>query len=251
MTDRELKIQMRQALDASMPPLPDDPELVAKVLERRAEKQRVRRGRMIGLRVAVAMAVMVLVMCSGLMMQGWSHIRLDRWQSDDGEHYYLQGELVTPPVNGTAEAFTDWERVFVQTLDWNEVVEALGKAPMAPSWLPEGWRLYQYRVDIIETISTFNVMYQKAMPVNDDPDNVAYLVFTSQTFLNPNGPDIVLEQNAAGKHVQLSNGMLIYVTTNFEYTIALWADGQTSYTMSAPIPEDDFLHIIRSMYGLD
>ena len=252
MTDRELKVQMRQALDASMPPLPDDPDLTAKVLERYEEKQRVWRGRAAGLRVAAALAVMVLVVCSGLLIRDGSYIRLDRWQSEDEQHYYVQGELVTPPMHSTAEAAdTHMEPVSIKTTDWNELVDALGITPMAPSWLPDGWYLFHYWANVNETLFMFNVTYQKAMPTDDDPENMDYLVFTSTMFFDPNGPDLLLEQDGAGTYVQLSNGILIYLTVNYEKITALWIEGQTSYVLSAPLPEDDLLHIIRSMYGLD
>ena len=251
MTDRELKTRVRQALDMTMPPLPDDPDLADKVIGAHAKKQRLRQSRLLGLRVAAALAVMLLVVCSGLLMSDGSYIRLDRWQSEDEQLYYVQGERVTPPIDGTAEAaILHTENISLHTTSWDEVVAAIGTAPLAPTSLPDGWEVYQYMVDISVTLATFNATYQKAMPTEDDPDHIGYLVFTSNTFFDPDGPYVALEQNGAGELIPLDNGIEIYLTTNFNHTLALWVNGATSYVMSAPMPEDDFMRIIRSIYGL-
>ena len=252
MTDLELKVQVRRALDASMPPLPEDPLLTDKVLGRDAEARQSRRRQVMGLRVAVALAVIVLIVCGGLLVQNLSHDFLDGWQSDDGKEYFIQGVSVTPAGGGTAEAENaHTENIFVITEDWNEAVSSYGRTPHVPSWLPEGWQVDHYEVSVFESFSRFIVGYRKSAPTEDDPEQENYLILDAISFVDVNDLHGSIEQSAPGTNMQLANGLTVYVSKNLDKATSIWMDDGTSYTLTGVVTEDELLRIIRSIYGLD
>ncbi|MCH5287479.1 MAG: DUF4367 domain-containing protein [Christensenellaceae bacterium] len=246
MTDRELKLQMRQALDMAMPPLPDDPDLTAKVLERYAKKQRVRRSMTVGLRVAAALIMVLLVMSSGVIARPYTY--MDAHQSEDGEQYVLQGVSVTPSISQSADAALSIGWSELTTTDFDEAVETLGETPLIPVWLPEGWEIEDYYVLITKT--------QRELAVfgGQSPDGVTAsnrMVYSTTTFDDIRDFYLSIEVNGEGKYVELENGLSIYVDMNVNRITSMWYDGLTGYSLSGDFSEEELLHIIRSMYGLD
>ena len=245
MTDRELKENMRQALDRSMPPLPDDPDLTAKVLERHADKQQKKRARLTGLRIAAAVAVMVLVMSSGVIARPYTY--MDAYQSEDGELYILMGVSVTPPVIQSADAATyNW--IELTTADFNEAVEILGDVPLIPVWLPDGWEIELYYVLNTKSQRQFSMLLGQS-PDGETASN--RMVYSTTTFSNIEDFYIAIQINGEGKYVELENGLSIYVDMNVNRITSLWYEGLTGYGLSGDITEEELLHIIRAMYGLD
>lgn len=249
MTDRELQARMRQALDKSMPPLPDDPDLTAKVLDRYAGKRQKKRARLSGMRIAAAAVVMALVVCGGAIMQSFSYTYVDARQSEDGEQYILIGVSVTPPVGQTADAATDhgdWSMFYTE--DWDEVVEALGEAPLMPAWLPDGWEISGYDVIIDNTQKCLSTYYEKPRPGEEDTDVLIYHVnaFTDLQYLN-----MAIEANNEGESIELENGLSVYVDLNVKRTTSMWQDGLTGYSMSGDVTKEELMRVIRSIYGLD
>lgn len=250
MTDRELKTQVRQVLDASMPPLPDDPELAEKVLERHEEKQQKRRGRRIGLRYAAALAVMVLVVCGEAILQSLPRGYVEASLSADGEQYIMTGVTVTPPVGQAANAATysasEWFEL--TTEDDDEAMEALGEGTMLPVWLPDGWAADQYHIVNSSTLKRVSVHYTHDPSGDEEP---GYLVYAVTAFSSLEDFHLSAEVNGEGRNVKLKNGLSIYVDMNVNRITSMWQDGLTGYSLSGDITEDELLHIIRSMYGLD
>lgn len=250
MTDRELKALMRQALDQAMPPLPDDPDLTAKVLERHAEKQQKRRARLTGLRIAAAVAVMALVICGGAIAQRFSYSYIEARYSEDGEQYILAGVSVTPPVEQNAEAELDssQEPIMFFTKDLDEAIEAIGEIPLMPAWLPDGWELYGYNVVVTYAQKFLTAHYQKPIPGEDDYDALNYEVFI---FNDLQYFYMSIEANLEGDYMELDNGMSVYVDMNVERPTSMWYDGLTCYAMSGDVTPEELVQIIHAMYGLD
>ena len=247
MTDRELKTQVRQALDMAMPPLPEDPDLTDKVLEAHAKKQRVRQGRLLGLRVAAALAVMVLVVCGGLIYPQQIAHYLKGTQSDDEQHYVVQGVKETPSNLNIAEAQQPGQRRedgSCITQDLSEAVTFWGSEFLKPTWLPDGWNIDTYTLIFIPTLSRYSITLR-----NDQVDH--FVVFDVINFYDTDGLNEGIEQNGAGRMEELPNGISVYITANVEEPLAIWLDGLTQYLLVGPISEEDLLHMVYSVYGLD
>ena len=248
MTDRELKERMRQALDRSMPPLPDDPHLTGKILGRHTEKHQKKRARMNGLRVAAVAAVIVLVIFGEAIMLVFSYSYVDARQSEDGEQYVLRGVRVTPPIIQSAEAELPYVWLELTTADFDEAVEALGTVPLVPVWLPDGWDIELYYV------LGSRSRRQLSMLLGQSPDGETAsnrMVYSTTTFSDIEEFYIAIEANGEGKYVELENGLSIYVDMNLSRVTSMWREGATVYSLSGNITEEELLHIIRSMYGLD
>ena len=245
MTDLELKMQVRQALDASMPPLPDDPRLADKVLYRCAEKRRIRQSRKWVLRVAVALAVLVLAVCSGLLAHG--SFDIEEWVENNqyGEWHVFHATNITTPTVGTAEASVPFTgEVHLVTEDWDEHVAALGWTPRVPAWLPRNWELHHYEANDIESFCSSTLVYRS-------PAHRSFLLIDQTVYRDLGALGGNLHQDAEGEYVRLENGLSVYIAPlNDGYNI-YWVDGITDYIMFAPTSQEDALRIIRSMYGLD
>lgn len=249
MTDRELKERMRQALDRSMPPLPDDSDLTAKVLGRHAGKQQKKRARRNGLRIAAAAMVMVLVIFGGAIMQCFSYTYVDARQSEDGEQYVLIGVSVTPNVDQGADAEIGWNKMLsFSTKDWDQVVEVWGGVPLTPCWLPDGYEIYNYSISMDNTMKRLVMNYHKDKPGEEDYD---VLIYTTRIFTDLQYFYMTIEANNEGEYIKLDNGLSVYVDMNVERPTSMWRDGLTGYSMSGDITSEDLVQIIRAMYGSD
>ena len=250
MTDLELKMQVRRALDASMPPLPEDPLLTDKVLGRDAEAQQSRRRQVMGLRVAVALAVVVLIVCSGLLVP-WETIRyLDTHQSDDGKLFISQGVVVTPP-GGSSNAHAQLpeehhEEGSLVTTDLDEAIEFWGSDFRRPTWAPKGWHPEQYTLTFLPTLSVCHINFLNPALYDD-----YFIIFNAQTLYELESLYIETDQDDFGHYVDLPNGLSVYVLTRGSDKAAIWLDGGTRYLAAGPITEDELLHMVYSAYDLD
>lgn len=243
MTDRELKQHLREALGKSLPPLPDDPGLTAKVLDRHAQRQRVRHGLLVGLRVAAALVVAALVMYSGVIAR--PHTYMDAHQSRDGEQYILMGVSVTPAISQSADAELSSGWLELSTTDFDEALATLEEVPLTPVWLPDGWEVDEYYVLITQS------QRELAMFLGQAPDGSNRMVYTTTTFNDIEDFYMAIEINGEGRYVELENGLSIYVDMNVHRITSMWYDGLTGYSLSGDITEEELLQIIRAMYGLD
>lgn len=245
MSDLELKMHVRQALDASMPLLLEDPNLTDKVLTRHAEKRESWRPRSVGLRVAAALAVMLLVVCGGLL----SHVSFDieEWISNDqyGEWHHFQAVNINTPTVGTAKAAVPFNGKFsLSTEDWDEFVSALGWMPRVPAWLPDGWASYSYQASDIELWSSSTLLdYCSA--------NDSFIVITQRVFRDLEFMQTGVHQDEEGESITLKNGVTVYLAPLGEGYVAYWIEDIMDYTMYAPCSREEVLHIVNSMYGLD
>lgn len=247
MTDSELRSQVRRALDQSMPPLPDDPDLTEAVLERHEQRQQKNRARLSGLRVCVAVAVTLLYICGGAIMQGWSH--LITYQSKDGEQYVIRGVSVTPPVSQVADAASVHNGIFsLSTKKLDVVIEILGGTPLLPTWLPDGWEVDAYSLNLNDTMKRLVVSYNKFKPGKKEADR---LIYRTTTFSDLEYFYETIEANNEGRYVELENGLSVYVDKNVHRPTSIWQDGLTGYALSGDITEEELLQIIHAMYGLD
>ena len=245
MTDREWKAQVRQALDMALPPLPDDPDLTEKVLQQHAEKKQTWRLRTAGLRVATALAVMVLVVCGGLL----NHVRFDveEWISNDqyGEWHHFQATNINTPTVGTAEAAVPFNGKFsLTTEDWDEFLSALGWTPRTPAWLPDSWEPYHYQASDIEIWSSSTLLFYSSL-------YDSYIVLTQRAFRNLEFMETGIHQDEEGESFHLKNGLTVYIAPLDEGCVAYWIEGVMDYTLYAPSTQENVLRIVRSMYGLD
>ena len=245
MTDLELKMQMRQALDASMPSLPDDPLLTARVLDLDAQRRRIGRSRRRVLRVAVALAVLVLAVCGGLLAHG--SFDIEEWVENDqyGEWHIFRATNINTPTIGTAEAAVPFKGdVRLKTEDWDEFVSTLGWTPRVPAWLPDGWKPKNYQVSDIEPFCSAAQLYDNLM-------SFEYIVITQTVFRDLETMDRNFHQDEEGEYVKLENGLSIYIAPLGDGYNIYWIDGITDYVVYIPLEKEDALHVIRSMYGFD
>lgn len=249
MTDRELQSRIRLALDGGLPPLPDDPALAEAVIRRHEKKRRQTRARARGMRAAVALAVIALVVCGGAILQGWSRTYLDVRQSEDGEQYIMQGVSVTPPVGQTADAASAGNGMIVlHTKNPQLVVEALGEAPLLPTWLPDGWEVDDYSIAIDYTMKRLVVAYNKFRSDGDEADR---LIYRTTIFNDLEDFRMTIEANNEGHDVMLENGLSVYMDMNVDRPTSMWRDGLTGYSLSGDITPEELLRIIRAMYDLN
>lgn len=245
MTDLELKMQVRRALDASMPPLPDDPRLADRVLDLHAEKRQSRRQQARVLRIAVALAVIVLIVCSGLLAR--SSFDIEEWLENDeyGEWHIFRATNVNTPTVGTAEAAAPFKGEFhLKTEDWDEFISVLGWTPRVPTWLPQDWELHHYEANDIEPYCSSTLVYK-------NPAQRFSLVINQTIYRDMSDLSFGLHQDEEGSYIELENGLSIYLAPLDGDCNIYWLDGATAYIIFAPTSEEDALHIIRSMYGLD
>lgn len=231
--------RIKQAIDTGLGGMEATAQDAAAILAKaRAEDRRAKRHfAPMGdaLRVAAAVALAALVLCSGLLHP---RAHVEKHQSEDGKRYIIQS--VEPASSSVAEADPTQEN-FGQfsTQDFAEAVELLGRTPPMPQWIPEGWQVAQYTVGRLESMSFFSAAYLHE-------ETGAFLSYTWEVYhkLNQYG---LLEQDAPGTYIQLDNGANAYVTTNMGRPTIAWSDANTSALLSGAVDMDVLLKIAGSV----
>lgn len=187
------------------------------------------------LRPMVAVCTMLLVLFSGVFFQ---HTQVSMTQSPDGEQYIIQGAEVTPDLTASAAGYR--EPGFWDTDDWNEAVKLYGDTPCVPTWLPTGWRVERYSIDISESFARFAVTYTNAA-------GDGHLIFDTVAYNDTADLRAELEQNEGGEYRNMGNGISAYVTKNVDNLSACWITGQTKFVLSGTITENDLCRCIQSI----
>jgi len=187
------------------------------------------------LRPMAAFCAMLLVLFSGVLFQ---HAQVRVTQSPDGEQYIIQGAEVTPDL--TANAARYQESGFWDTEDWNEAIKLYGSTPCVPTWVPKGWRVERYSIDISESFVRFAVTYTNAT-------GDGHLIFDTVAYDDTADLRAELEQNEGGEYRNMGNGISAYITNNMDNLSACWIKGQTKYVLSGTITENDLWQCIQSI----
>lgn len=164
--------------------------------------------------------------------------RFDVLVSPDDEQIIVQGM----EGNGAVQSQADVLRYSgtYNTKDWKEAVEMYGSAPMTLKWVPEGFEILNYSIDIIEAYKSITIIYQKA-------GGDAHLVFTERTFYEMGMARREIEQNATGRTITLEDGTPVYITSNYELLAASWIKGNVQCTLYGSIDESDFEKCLDSI----
>jgi len=164
--------------------------------------------------------------------------RFDVLVSPDDEQIIVQGM----EGNGAVKSQADVLRYSgtYNTTDWKEALEMYGSAPMTLKWVPEGFEILNYSIDIIEAYKSITIIYRKA-------GSDAHLVFTERTFYQMDMARREIEQNATGRTITLQDGTPVYITNNYELLAASWIKGNVQCTLYGNIGESDLEKCLDSI----
>lgn len=191
------------------------------------------------LRLGIACCLVLLVIFGSLLLsQEKVHVSV----STDQEQLIIQGERASEGTvshaDGGNPGFQETQGTY-DTENREKAVSLYGSIPRFPQWVPEGWEVFLYSVDILESSRSITVIYQR------DKTNGS-LVCSEKVYANIGAYRTEIEQNELGHTVVLGNKTTVYITNNYELTTARWQQGNTQYTIYGPIAEDDLLHCIES-----
>ena len=75
--------------------------------------------------------------------------RIEITPSADDEQSIVQGHSVQSGTNGVANAGAALDHLgSYNTTNWQEVIRLMGSEPQTPQWIPDGWSVKKYSVDL-------------------------------------------------------------------------------------------------------
>lgn len=189
---------------------------------------------------ALALALgMVLLL--GFGIGGRHFARFRGTQEEDGQTYHIEGEGVTIGEPATAkEEAEDGGMQYCDTKDFGEACAFLGMEPPMPTWLPDGWELYQYALTKFSGRQDFLAYYQKE-------GNEYFIVYSYEDVKDIEHFAMNIPQDGEGESIVLPNGQAAYYTTNIGRSMILWIQGNIVSSISGPIPYDELLRMVLSI----
>ena len=83
--------------------------------------------------------------------------RIEIIPSADDEQSIVQGHSIQS-TNSIANAGPSLDHLgSYDTTDWQEVVRLMGGTPQIPQWLPEGWSVTRYSIDLMDSFSALEI----------------------------------------------------------------------------------------------
>lgn len=192
-------------------------------------------------RIAATAAVLVLV---AFGIEALLHREeLQSNQSSDEQQYVISGQEIAPGLIDESQADNEGQSLTITTTDLDEAVSALGYTPLMPTWVPDGWTVEDYYVNIVPGMTTFRVMYQ-------NQQEEFFLRFRFDAYPDADMALSEFEQAKVGVEVEC-NGWTVYLTQNVDRCIAVWHMNTFCYSLSGPVTTDQILQIIESIQRSD
>ena len=86
--------------------------------------------------------------------------RIEITPSADDEQSIVQGHSVQSGTNGVANAGAALDHLgSYNTTNWQEVIRLMGSEPQTPQWIPDGWSVKKYSVDLTDSFSSLSIDY--------------------------------------------------------------------------------------------
>ena len=187
-------------------------------------------------RNAMACSMVVVLIFGGILI---SQNRIDVTQSPNGEQLILQGKS---PDEIIPIADADRTAPATETLvteNWDEAVAEYGVTPKVPSWVPDGWKVQQYRISHLEGYSRFAIVYAKG-------ENLVF-TFSERTYSDIELLRAEVEQNTNGSTTTLENGATVYIASNLDLPVIEYHKGNSLYVVTGQLGEDELITCISSI----
>ena len=185
--------------------------------------------------MVVAAIVVVIVMVAPLFVSE-RPADFRTWQSEDGEHYMVQG--MGKGQNGDAGADnipTEYGVFDCPTLE--DVQKYYGRIPPMPTWLPDGATWLTANVGATSRSRNLSAIYLY------NESTLLYTVYESydgRTYT-------AVEQSEEGEFVTLSTGQEVYITRNIDYLTIFWTNDSIEYMISGLITREEAIRMAESV----
>lgn len=208
--------------------LPDHRERIRSELVEAIRKDQKAQQRRLAYRTATAAACFLIVFAGVSFSMQWFRAT----QSPDEQVYNLLGQQVEIQTGNQAAADGDeiWREC--ETTSFEELCNFLGYTPQMPTWLPSGWVLNRYYASIDGESRSITAVYAKAGVKNA-------LIYDFLQADDISNFSVDFYQDGTGDHVQLQNGLDIYLTTNTDDPVAVWTTASSYACATGPITVDD------------
>ena len=207
----------------------------SKLVEAIRKDQKVQQRRL-AYRMATAAACFLIIFAGVSFSKQWFRAT----QSPDEQVYSLLGQQVEIQTGNQAAADGDEAWRECETTSFQELCDFLGYVPQIPTWVPNGWVLNRYYASIDGESRSITAVYAKAGVKNA----LIYDYFQADDISNFS---VDFYQDGTGDHVQLQNGLDIYLTTNTGDPVAVWTTDSTYTCATDPITVDDLKTFILSI----
>lgn len=207
----------------------------SKLVEAIRKDQKVQQRRL-AYRMATAAACFLIIFAGVSFSKQWFRAT----QSPDEQVYSLLGQQVEIQTGNQAAADGDEAWRECETTSFQELCDFLGYVPQIPTWVPNGWVLNRYYASIDGESRSISAVYAKA--------GVKYaLIYDYFQADDISNFSVDFYQDGTGDHVQLQNGLDIYLTTNTDDPVAVWTTDSTYTCATGPITVDDLKTFILSI----
>ena len=207
----------------------------SKLVEAIRKDQKVQQRRL-AYRMATAAACFLIIFAGVSFSKQWFRAT----QSPDEQVYSLLGQQVEIQTGNQAAADGDEAWRECETTSFQELCDFLGYVPQIPTLVPNGWVLNRYYASIDGESRSITAVYAKAGVKNA----LIYDYFQADDISNFS---VDFYQDGTGDHVQLQNGLDIYLTTNTGDPVAVWTTDSTYTCATGPITVDDLKTFILSI----
>ena len=214
----------------------DHAERIRSKLVEAIRKDQKAQQRRLAYRMATAAACFLIIFAGVSFSKQWFRAT----QSPDEQVYNLLGQKVEIQTGNQAAADGDEAWRECETTSFQELCDFLGYVPQMPTWIPEGWRLNSYYAVIDGESQQISVAYEH-------PEHKYLLTYDYLQADDVSNISVDFYQDGTGDHVQLQNGLDIYLTTNTDDPVAVWTTASTYTCATGPITVDDLKTFILSI----
>ena len=175
--------------------------------------------------------------CSVLIPNG----KIDITPSADDEQYIIQGHSIQS-TNSIANAGPSLDHLgSYDTTDWQEVVRLMGGTPQIPQWLPEGWSVTRYSIDLMDSFSALEIKYENNERSEEWLSYTLFVYFSIDDMYN------AVEKDRNGTEILLNNGKKVYMFGNLGTQDIMWIEGQNEFNLSGNIENRYMLQMAESI----
>ena len=110
--------------------------------------------------------------------------------------------------------------------------------PLFPTWIPEGFLLYDQQIRLDDPIRVYTTYVHKDTSITI---NIRYV--------NNDMESSIIEIENESPQEYRSNGIVHYILPNYEQIVAYWINGGFLVKISGSVSTEEMEHIIDSIYG--
>lgn len=187
--------------------------------------------------LVVAALVVVIVTLAPLFTlpqpQQDPHIR---YSSEDGQDYFVTGDVEPTPHTGAIAAPGDIKEAFYRGTSFEDAEKAYQTHLPRITWLPEG--------AVLEMIDLGTIPdFRDAVIVYAPPQIMLHIT----DYANGEKGLMWVPQDQEGEYMTLSNGQTVYVTTNHGDYAIVWQKGCVNYSLYTAASLEDALRMVESI----